>query len=113
MTIPQTISTSHGDDEQSVPRDYAASVCNMFAQLGATGVSILFGSSDGCRSSCADYQTPVTEKASKQSASFPFPELAWNATLNWGMCYSQYPGHVPFSRKSSTMPTVASPSDLE
>lgn len=46
-TIPQTISTSYGDDEQTVPRDYATSVCNMFAQLGAMGVSILFGSGDG------------------------------------------------------------------
>jgi tripeptidyl-peptidase-1 len=46
-TIPQTISTSYGDDEQSVPRDYATSVCNMFAQLGVMGVSILFGSGDG------------------------------------------------------------------
>jgi tripeptidyl-peptidase-1 len=46
-TIPQTISTSYGDDEQTVPRDYATSVCNMFAQLGVMGVSILFGSGDG------------------------------------------------------------------
>jgi tripeptidyl-peptidase-1 len=46
-TIPQTISTSYGDDEQTVPRDYATAVCNMFAQLGAMGVSILFGSGDG------------------------------------------------------------------
>ena len=46
-TIPQTISTSYGDDEQTVPRDYATSVCNMFAQLGAMGVSILFASGDG------------------------------------------------------------------
>jgi tripeptidyl-peptidase-1 len=45
--IPQTISTSYGDDEQTVPRDYATSVCNMFAQLGVMGVSILFGSGDG------------------------------------------------------------------
>jgi len=41
-SIPQTITTSYGDDEQSVPNDYADSVCNGFAQLGARGVSILF-----------------------------------------------------------------------
>ncbi|KAI0283619.1 tripeptidyl peptidase A [Russula aff. rugulosa BPL654] len=46
-TIPQTISTSYGDDEQTVPRDYATSVCNMFAQLGAMGISVLFASGDG------------------------------------------------------------------
>ena len=45
-TIPQTISTSYGDDEQTVPLDYATSVCNIFAQLGTMGVSVLFSSGD-------------------------------------------------------------------
>jgi tripeptidyl-peptidase-1 len=45
-TIPQTISTSYGDDEQTVPLDYAISVCDMFARLGAMGVSVLFSSGD-------------------------------------------------------------------
>ncbi|KAF9512132.1 hypothetical protein BS47DRAFT_1394555 [Hydnum rufescens UP504] len=46
-TIPQTITTSYGDDEQTVPLDYATRVCNTFAQLGALGVSLLFSSGDG------------------------------------------------------------------
>jgi tripeptidyl-peptidase-1 len=29
-----------------VPQDYATSVCNAFAQLGARGVSLFFGSGD-------------------------------------------------------------------
>lgn len=29
-----------------VPFDYATSVCNLFAQLGAQGVSVLFSSGD-------------------------------------------------------------------
>lgn len=45
-TIPQTFTTSYGDDEQTVPEDYAVSVCNLFAQLGARGSSILFSSGD-------------------------------------------------------------------
>jgi tripeptidyl-peptidase I len=45
-TIPQTISTSYGDDEQTVPPDYADSVCDLFAQLGTMGVSVLFSSGD-------------------------------------------------------------------
>ncbi|KAI9460738.1 subtilisin-like protein [Russula earlei] len=45
-TVPQTISTSYGDDEQTVPRDYATSVCHLFARLGAMGVSVLFSSGD-------------------------------------------------------------------
>jgi tripeptidyl-peptidase-1 len=44
--IPQTITTSYGDDEQTVPLDYAKSVCNMFAQLGTMGISVLFASGD-------------------------------------------------------------------
>ncbi|KAJ7663816.1 peptidase S8/S53 domain-containing protein [Mycena polygramma] len=46
-TIPQTLTTSYGGDEQTVPQDYATSVCNLFAQLGARGSSIMFSSGDG------------------------------------------------------------------
>ncbi|KAH9059746.1 peptidase S8/S53 domain-containing protein, partial [Lactarius vividus] len=45
--IPQVISTSYADDEQTVPVDYARRVCGEFAQLGARGVSLLFSSGDG------------------------------------------------------------------
>ncbi|KAH9166873.1 subtilisin-like protein [Lactarius sanguifluus] len=44
--IPQTISTSYGGDEQTFPPDYATSVCELFGQLGARGISILFASGD-------------------------------------------------------------------
>ncbi|KAI9455155.1 subtilisin-like protein [Lactarius psammicola] len=45
--IPQVISTSYGDREQTVPVDFAHRVCGEFAQLGARGVSLLFSSGDG------------------------------------------------------------------
>jgi len=45
-TIPQTFTTSYGDDEQTVPPDYAESVCNLFAQLGVRGSSVMFASGD-------------------------------------------------------------------
>lgn len=45
-SIPQTFTTSYGDDEQTVPFDYATQVCNLFAQLGARGASIMFSSGD-------------------------------------------------------------------
>lgn len=45
--IPQVISTSYGDSEQSVPRSYAERVCKQFAQVGARGTSLLFSSGDG------------------------------------------------------------------
>jgi len=44
--IRQTTSTSYGDDEQTFPPDYATSVCNVFARLGATGISVLFAIGD-------------------------------------------------------------------
>ncbi|KAI0291849.1 subtilisin-like protein [Russula brevipes] len=46
QTIPLTISTSYGDDEETVPPDYATSVCNIFAQLGVRGASVIFSSGD-------------------------------------------------------------------
>ncbi|KAK0105521.1 hypothetical protein ONS95_004118 [Cadophora gregata] len=44
--LPNTISISYGDDEATVPLDYATNVCNLFAQLGARGVSVLVASGD-------------------------------------------------------------------
>ncbi|KAH9172029.1 subtilisin-like protein [Lactarius sanguifluus] len=44
--IPQTISTSNGIDENKVPLEYATAVCNLFAHLGARGVSVLYASGD-------------------------------------------------------------------
>ncbi|OAX43341.1 subtilisin-like protein [Rhizopogon vinicolor AM-OR11-026] len=46
-TLPQTISTSYGDDEQTVPYTYATRVCAGMAALGARGVSVMFSSGDG------------------------------------------------------------------
>lgn len=46
-SIPQVISNSYEDNEQTVPPAYAHAVCSKFAQLSARGVSIIFGSGDG------------------------------------------------------------------
>ncbi|KAF8806296.1 subtilisin-like protein [Phlegmacium glaucopus] len=43
---PLVISTSYGDDEQTVPMDYAVRGCAEFAKLGARGVSLIFASGD-------------------------------------------------------------------
>jgi tripeptidyl-peptidase I len=45
-SLPQIISTSYAGDEQTVPLSYAVSVCSGFAQLGARGISLFFGSGD-------------------------------------------------------------------
>ena len=51
--LPQVISISYGEEEQSVPKEYALKVCNLIMQLGARGTSVLFSSGDsGPGSSC-------------------------------------------------------------
>ncbi|KAH6707490.1 subtilisin-like protein [Leptodontidium sp. MPI-SDFR-AT-0119] len=45
--IPQVISISYTDTEQTVPRDYAVHVCDLFGRLTARGVSIIDASGDG------------------------------------------------------------------
>ncbi|KAG9243263.1 peptidase S8/S53 domain-containing protein [Calycina marina] len=51
--LPQTITTSYGENEQTVPITYAKTVCSMFGQLAARGVSIIFSSGDsGVGSGC-------------------------------------------------------------
>jgi len=44
--IPQTITISYGGYEYDFPPAYAEELCDLFAQLGALGVSILFASGD-------------------------------------------------------------------
>jgi tripeptidyl-peptidase I len=44
--IPQVITTSYGDDEQTLPKAYAERVCKQFAVVGARGTSLLFSSGD-------------------------------------------------------------------
>ncbi|SNX87746.1 related to Tripeptidyl-peptidase I precursor [Melanopsichium pennsylvanicum] len=44
--LPKVLSTSYGDDEQSVPRAYAERVCNYILALGARGVSTIYSSGD-------------------------------------------------------------------
>lgn len=51
--LPQVLSTSYGEDEQSVPAEYAKKVCDMIGQLGTRGVSVIFSSGDtGVGSAC-------------------------------------------------------------
>ena len=59
--LPQVISTSYGDDEQSVPKSYAKRACHGYAQLGARGISIFFSSGDsgvGANGTCFSNSNP-------------------------------------------------------
>ena len=44
--IPQTISLGYGTPELSLPWEYAGALCQLFAQLGSRGISILVASGD-------------------------------------------------------------------
>lgn len=51
--LPAVLSTSYGEDEQTLPDSYTNTTCGLFAQLGARGVSIIFSSGDeGVGSAC-------------------------------------------------------------
>ncbi|KAJ6133237.1 hypothetical protein N7471_008452 [Penicillium samsonianum] len=51
--LPAVLSNSYGENEQSLPPSYLNATCSLFAQLGARGVSIIFGSGDaGPGSAC-------------------------------------------------------------
>lgn len=51
--LPAILSTSYGEDEQSLPASYVNATCSLFAQLGARGVSIIVSSGDsGPGASC-------------------------------------------------------------
>ncbi|KAF2635777.1 tripeptidyl-peptidase-like protein [Massarina eburnea CBS 473.64] len=51
--LPQVITTSYGEDEQSIPVEYQKKVCDMIGQLGTRGVSVIFSSGDsGPGSAC-------------------------------------------------------------
>ncbi|GKT43966.1 tRNA (adenine(58)-N(1))-methyltransferase catalytic subunit trm61 [Colletotrichum spaethianum] len=44
--IPQVLSVSYGDDEQTVPIEYATRVCNLIGMMGLRGVTVLESSGD-------------------------------------------------------------------
>jgi tripeptidyl-peptidase I len=70
--VPQIISTSYGDDEQTVPKDYAERVCKEFARLGARGVSLLFASGDaGVGAGQGDCKTNDGKNITAFMPSFP------------------------------------------
>ncbi|KAI1630893.1 tripeptidyl-peptidase 1 precursor [Biscogniauxia mediterranea] len=70
-SLPQIITTSYADDEQTVPKSYAVRVCNEFAQVGLRGTSLLFSSGD---SGVGAYGTCVSNDGTNRTqflAEFP------------------------------------------
>ncbi|KAH8979410.1 subtilisin-like protein [Lactarius akahatsu] len=53
--LPRTISASYGGFEDGAPLDFVESACELFAQLGVRGVSVLFSTGDfGVGKDCTD-----------------------------------------------------------
>lgn len=51
--LPKVLTTSYGENEQSVPEEYSFAVCSLFAQLGSRGTTVVFSSGDaGVGSAC-------------------------------------------------------------
>ncbi|KAJ8608175.1 hypothetical protein MRB53_039773 [Persea americana] len=81
-SIPNTISVSYGDDEQTVPLSYAQKVCSGFMQLGARGSSILISSGDfGVGGGGAT--SPPTNCVSNDGKSKPMFLPAFPASCPW------------------------------
>ncbi|KAF3492192.1 tripeptidyl peptidase SED3 [Arthroderma uncinatum] len=67
--LPAILSTSYGENEQSVPEKFSNATCSLFAQLGARGVSVIFSSGDsGVGSSCL---TNGKKKITRFNPTFP------------------------------------------
>nr|AJD23156.1 putative serine protease [Onygena corvina] len=67
--LPAVLSTSYGENEQSVPEKYTEAACHLFARLGARGVSVIFSSGDtGVGSAC---QSNDGKKTTKFNPIFP------------------------------------------
>ncbi|KIW66790.1 hypothetical protein PV04_06085 [Phialophora macrospora] len=89
--LPTVLSVSYGEDEQSHPVSYMKTVCQLFAKLGARGVSVLVASGDGGPGDgCMTNDGKNTTRFQPQfPASCPWvtsvggtalvqPEIAWN-----------------------------------
>lgn len=80
--LPQVLSVSYGDDEQTVPAPYARRACTMFAALGLRGTSVLFASGDegvGAGETKKDADKCVTNDGKNKKTflpSFP-PSCPW------------------------------------
>jgi hypothetical protein len=70
QNIPPTVSMSYGENEQTVPPDYAISVCDLFATLGLRGVSVL-ASSPRAAASASALGTAGSMTALTKSSSSP------------------------------------------
>ncbi|KAL1868239.1 hypothetical protein VTK73DRAFT_3766 [Phialemonium thermophilum] len=91
--LPQVISNSYGEDEQTVPKEYAVRVCNLIGMMGLRGISVLESSGDtGVGAPCQSNDGKETPEFTPQfPGTCPYitavggtqayaPEVAWSAS---------------------------------
>ena len=104
--LPQVISNSYGDDEQTVPERYARRVCNMIGQLGMRGISVLESAGDtGVGAACLSNDGKKTPQFTPQfPGTCPYitaiggtqalePEIAWVAGSGGFSYYFEQPSY--------------------
>ena len=118
--VPQVISTSYGDDEQTISYAYATAVCNQFAQLGARGVSLLVSSGDygvGENDTCYSNADNTTKKFLPQfpgtcpyvtvvGGTYLYPEQAVYAILSNGNVFASGAGFSNYFPQPSYQESV-------
>ncbi|KAH8123866.1 tripeptidyl-peptidase I [Trichoderma asperellum] len=71
--LPQVITNSYGDEEQTVPEPYAVRVCNQIGLMGLRGISILASSGDtGVGMSCVASNSTTPQFNPMFPASCPY-----------------------------------------
>ena len=104
--LPLVISNSYGDEEDTVPLNYAKRVCSQIAQLGARGITIVESSGDlgvgaGCKVSGSSNATRfnpifpatcpyITAIGGTQAVD---PEIAWVGSSGGFSDYFSIPGY--------------------
>jgi len=133
-TVPYVISTSYGDDENTVDTDYATRLSQEFSKLGLRGVSVLFSSGDsgvGCNQSGDKFMPTLpstlpsitsigatgfdgkTESAAEFSSGgfsnlFPMPSYQTTAVTNYLKKYaSQMPPSSYYNASGRAAPDVS------
>lgn len=104
-TLPQVISNSYGDEEDSVPFDYADLTCNLIGMLGLKGITVLESSGDlGVGAGCLAPDNKTVEFNAIFPATCPYltsvggtvnvtPEVAWDGSSGGFSSYFARPSY--------------------
>ena len=104
--IPQTITSGYADNEQTVPMDYAITVCNLFAQVAARGTSVVVDSgyygvgrgncdaNDGSGKVRFQAQFPATCEFESFVHSYPVQVAHRIAVFCRSLCYQRWRNYV-------------------